>query len=78
MCFCIDYKLVEIYSRSISSIFSSYLAEYSLKEYFQLDTLTIKMNSEKVVFILGDKLPTLYDGDIAIYSVVQGPKTQKM
>ena len=31
-----------------------------------------------IVFVLGDKLPTIYDAAIAIYSVVQGPKTQKM
>ena len=38
------------------------------------------MDQEKVIFVLGDKLPTIYDYDAAlgIYSVAQGPNTLKM
>ena len=36
------------------------------------------MDQEKVIFILADKLPTIYDAALAIYSVVLGPKTLQM
>ena len=34
--------------------------------------------SEKVLFVLGDKLPTYYDATISIYMVVAKPKSKKM
>ena len=34
--------------------------------------------SEKIIFILGDELPTYYDAVISIFHVAQGPKTRKM
>ena len=36
------------------------------------------MDQEKVIFVLGDKLPTIYDAALGIYSVAQGPNTLKM
>ena len=34
--------------------------------------------SEKVVFVLGDKLPTYYDAAISTYMVATKPKSKKM
>ena len=34
--------------------------------------------SEKVAFVLGDKLPTYYDAAISIYIVATKPKSKKM
>ena len=34
--------------------------------------------SEKVVFVLGEKLPTYYDAAISIYMVATKPKSKKM
>ena len=34
--------------------------------------------SEKVVFVLGDKLPTYYNTAISIYMVATKPKSKKM
>ena len=34
--------------------------------------------SEKVIFVLGDKLPTYYDAVIAIYEIATQPKSNKM
>ena len=34
--------------------------------------------SEKVHFILGDKLPTVYDAAISLFSVATQPETNKM
>ena len=34
--------------------------------------------SEKIVFVLGDKLPTYYDAAISIYMVATKPKSKKM
>ena len=34
--------------------------------------------SEKVVFVLGDTLPTYYDAAISIYMVATQPKSKKM
>ena len=34
--------------------------------------------TEKLVFVLGDKLPTCYEATIAIYSVATQPKGVKM
>ena len=34
--------------------------------------------SREIVFILGDKLPTIYDAAVAIYSEATQPKTSKM
>ena len=34
--------------------------------------------TEKLVFLLGDKLPTSYEATIAIYSVATQPKGAKM
>ena len=34
--------------------------------------------SEKVVFVLGDKLPTYYNAAISIYMVATKPKSKKM
>ena len=36
------------------------------------------MSEEKVLFILEDKLTTIYDAVIGIYSVATKPKTTKM
>ena len=33
---------------------------------------------QKILFILGDKLPTYYDAAVAIYSVTQSIKSEKM
>ena len=45
---------------------------------FHKENTVIKMDQEKVIFVLGDKLPTIYDASLAIYSVAQGPKLLKM
>ena len=34
--------------------------------------------SEKIVFVLGDKLPTYYDAAMSIYMVATKPKSKKM
>ena len=34
--------------------------------------------TEKLVFVLGDKLPTCYEATIAIYSVATQPKGAKI
>ena len=39
------------------------------------ENTVIKMNQEKVIFVSGDKLPTICEAALAIYSVAQGPKT---
>ena len=33
------------------------------------------MNQEKVIYVSRDKLSTIYEAALAIYSVAQGPKT---
>ena len=33
---------------------------------------------EKTIFVLGDKLPVIYDVGIAIFNVVTNPKSEKM
>ena len=38
----------------------------------------MSQEKEKLIFILGDKLPTYYDAAISIYQVSQSPKTHKM
>ena len=35
-------------------------------------------SSTKILFALGDKLPTNYDEAISIYNVAQGPKSMRM
>ena len=36
------------------------------------------MALEKIVFVLNDKLPTIYDAAIMLYEVAQAPKSKKM
>ena len=36
------------------------------------------VKSEKVHFILGDELPTVYDAAISLFSVATQPETNKM
>ena len=45
---------------------------------FHKENTVIKMDQEKVIFVLGDKLPTIYDAALGIYSVAQGPNMLKM
>lgn len=36
------------------------------------------MDQQKVIFVFGDKLPTIYDAALAIYSIAQRPRMLKM
>ena len=36
------------------------------------------MELDEIVYVLGDKLPTIYDASIMLYEVAKVPKSKKM